>query len=86
MHCLFIPFLATIVPVRKAVRNYQFLQLELSEENKTRRLGEMRCPFQSVNPHWEMETLSLCGFQLQAMGSWSYPPSLPLPGTFCLGI
>ena len=39
LHCLFIPFLATIVPVRKAVRNYQFLQLEFSEENKNRRPG-----------------------------------------------
>ena len=39
LHCLFMPFLATIVPVRKAVRNYQFLQLEFSEENKNRRPG-----------------------------------------------
>ena len=39
LHCLFIPFLATIVPVRKAVRNYQFLQREFSEENKNRRPG-----------------------------------------------
>lgn len=37
LHCLY-SVLATIVPVRKAVRNY-VLQLELSEENKTRRPG-----------------------------------------------
>lgn len=36
MHCLFILFLATIVPVRKDVRNDPFLQREFSEENKKR--------------------------------------------------
>lgn len=68
MHCLFIPFLATIVPVRKAVRNYQFLQYEFVEEKQNPTLGEISRPWQGAYlTSSEGKPLSLGGFQLQVM-------------------
>lgn len=73
MHCLFIPFLATIVPVREAVRNHQFLQHAFSEGSKSHHRGQMAVPFSP--PAAKMETFALCGFQLypEVMHSWVLP-------------
>lgn len=46
----FIHFLATVVPVRNAGRNYQFLQHEFSEESKIHCLGDTAVPFQVSIP------------------------------------
>ena len=79
LHCLFIPFLATIVPVRKAVRNYQFLQLEFSEENKNRRPGRDGLSFSECKSPLRDGDLWVC--VASSSRQWvpgSYPP-LPSP-------
>lgn len=83
MHCLFILFLATIVPVSKAVRNYQFQRHEFSKENKNccpRRDWLFISQWKSQPPRWR--PLGLCGFQLQVTLCRSSPR---LPVTFCSG-
>lgn len=81
MHCLFILFLATIVPVRKDVRNDPFLQREFSEENKK------RCPGRDGPPspsRVQIPTAKMGTFESESARLPTPPPPwgcLPAPPT-----
>lgn len=79
MHCLFILFPATIVPVRQAVKNYQFWQHEFLQENKNHCPGREQLSSECKSP-CSNEALAARGFH-DKMGSLLLVRWFLAPGT-----
>lgn len=83
MHCLFILFQATIVPVRQAVKNYQFWQPEFSWENKNHCPGREQLSSECKSPS-PNEALAASDFH-DKTGAWLLVGWFPAPGHCLLG-